>query len=849
MANSKDKIWVKTVSLLIVGIFLFSEFTWTKNLDFASLVLSNLVFYRKERKERIDNSSFLKDYIKRVLQENTLKSKKGHFFDNIKFLFIPEVAAADFSTIQELNALNVTNPYSFVPFLNYSQKSLEESHPLDLDSPSVSSLPSPVYFYKPTTSSTSTRIASAKKSWWENIFEGVSKTGKNLCKACAGVVNRVVNFLNSCWKTVAKILGIDITDLEKEDDGSITASEFSKKLEEAGYKGYKPGDGASAKDINIGDVVYLDLGKTNKEGNPIYHAVVVTGVDEENNTITYKEGGKEYTVPFSKVEYVYSQNSLDKGWISVSSLEMPSELYLGGKVYTPPPARVKAPKPGGGRKGRKDSEDDFDDEDDFDNLGLGSLDPDLEINENNNIEPSSYSQQPNSTKVEEVSYSAQEDNIVPINNDNIVPINNREEGKTVLGEERISVSNLETGASALEADTSLAKDVSAVTLNITLNNGDTISLSLSQENTLQEGKPLFAAKSESGEYKIAHTIGELESETDLEEVFMLSSDKESIQLPQSYIDDVVKNDEKIIVTQGKGEDIFVGQMMEGEEKSIQKDDKVIVIGKEANLVLSGETFQKILGAGKKEKESAILEITLDKEERTISAKTTSDLKGGKDKIFVFINNGEDILPSNSGKKNIIDDLFRVGSEGLRESLLKTGPPSKRAEAQKLNSEGSILESFQEEKIILFSLQPSLEKEEKVEILIKGEEEPLSLSFSKEDSTLHINIINSGKRDFVEKDSLNKENTQDIVIEKDKDDDTVSRNDTVIEIVDLALALFDNLNNIEKNKTTSTVDSQDKEIVEAETDNQEIKEAQAKTSQEIVITLIKEDGKTKAIVEN
>ena len=142
-----------------------------------------------------------------------------------------------------------------------------------------------------------------------------------------------------------KILGIDITDLEKEDDGSIAASEFSKKLEEAGYKGYKPGDGASAKDINIGDVVYLDLGKTNKEGNPIYHAVVVTGVDEENNTITYEEGGKEYTVPFSKVEYVYSQNSLDKGWISVSSLEMPSELYLGGKVATPPPAHVKAPKP------------------------------------------------------------------------------------------------------------------------------------------------------------------------------------------------------------------------------------------------------------------------------------------------------------------------------------------------------------------------------------------------------------------------------------------------------------------------------------------------------------------------
>ncbi|MCD6583994.1 MAG: hypothetical protein J7K71_04860, partial [Candidatus Omnitrophica bacterium] len=47
MSGWREKIWVKVVSCLIVGIFLFSEFAWTRNLNFANLILSQLGFYYK----------------------------------------------------------------------------------------------------------------------------------------------------------------------------------------------------------------------------------------------------------------------------------------------------------------------------------------------------------------------------------------------------------------------------------------------------------------------------------------------------------------------------------------------------------------------------------------------------------------------------------------------------------------------------------------------------------------------------------------------------------------------------------------------------------------------------------
>ncbi|HDN86357.1 MAG TPA: hypothetical protein ENG49_03970 [Candidatus Omnitrophica bacterium] len=161
------------------------------------------------------------------------------------------------------------------------------------------------------------------------------------------------------------------------------------------------------------------------------------------------------------------------------------------------------------------------------------------------------------------------------------------------------------------------------------------------------------------------------------------------------------------------------------------------------------------------------------------------------------------------KKNIIEEIFRIGLEGLKESLLKTGPPSETAETQSLDNEKSVSQSSQE-KIVVFVLQPSSGKEEKVEVLIKREGKILLLSFSKGEITFRINILNSEKENSVKEDSLKKE----------KEDDTVrvSTNDTVIEAIDLALLLFNNLNN-------------------------------SSDSPETVITLTKENGKTKAIVEN
>ncbi|MCM8773547.1 MAG: cysteine peptidase family C39 domain-containing protein, partial [Candidatus Omnitrophica bacterium] len=46
MISWRDKIWVKSVACLIIGIFCFSEFVWTRKLDFTSLVLSNFIFFK-----------------------------------------------------------------------------------------------------------------------------------------------------------------------------------------------------------------------------------------------------------------------------------------------------------------------------------------------------------------------------------------------------------------------------------------------------------------------------------------------------------------------------------------------------------------------------------------------------------------------------------------------------------------------------------------------------------------------------------------------------------------------------------------------------------------------------------
>jgi len=702
MSNFREKVWVKFISCFIVGIFLFSEFTWTKNLDFTSLVLSNTVFYRKIISQKVEKTSFLK----RILEEH---QKKENLLNRLKLFLLPEASAKEIEEFYfPYSKIEISNPYvfnsSFVlkPSLSYSRddtvKRLNDT---------VIEVP----------------INDTVEGEGKNFTSSEQPTGglvsliTSFFNSLVDKINNFYNFLNDCWKALVESIGIDISESEVEEDGTVSLSTLTQKMEEKGYKLFKP---EKKKDIKIeeGDILIINEGKKNKKGESIYHVIEVTEVD--GGKIKYKEevGGKIVQKEISveelkpKIEYMYSQEARE-GWSEVSVVS--SDIFIGGV----PSDRVPY-----GSAYRPEEEEFEEGDDDSLSSFQGS-----EIDRGSN--------------------------------------------------DAISDTVSEVRDSTLKVDTSSTKDVSVVTLN----NGDTLSLSSFQENTLQEGKPLFVAKSEGGEYKIAHTIGELESETNnLGEVFILFPNKESIQLSQSYTD-MVNNGEKIIVIQGK-DGISTGQIeggefitIQGKERDIRRDDKVIVIGKDANLILSGETFQEITG----EKNSAILEITLDRERRTISAKTTSDLRRGEDKIFVFVNNQEGTLSNNLEKRNIIEGLFRVGSEGLRESLLKTGPPSKKAEVQRSNSEVSTLGSFQE-KVILFVFQPSLEKENKVEISIRGEGKALFLSFSEGENTLHINILNS---------------------------ESGTVDDTVIEAVDLALALIDNFNkNADKNKIISSVDSQE-----------------------------------------
>ena len=710
MSNFREKVWVKLLSCFIVGIFLFSEFTWTKNLDFASLVLSNTIFYRKIVSQKIEKSSFLE----RILEE---RQKKENLLNRLRLLLLPEASAKEiegfYSSYYGVK-IESTNPYVFTP--------------LKIQNDTVNRFDDTV-----------TKVVKIDTVGEKITVSKNPTSSKQSIENPSSLITRLAGFLNDCWKLLLSMVGLNVSNSETERDGTVSFPTLTQKMEEKGYRLFEPKNKASF-NINIkeGDILVIDEGKKNEEGKPILHVIKVTEVNEKKIKYEDERGGKIRPQEISieelkpKIKYMYSQEAR-KGWSEISTVS--SDIFIGGVPS--------------------------------DKIPTGTA----------------YKPQEIEGKDSGFSLSSQG-----------IPEGIKGSDDTVS--DTVSDTVLEIENSNLGIDTDTSSDDK-----VTLNNGDTVSLSPSQKNTLQEGKPLFVAKGRDGEYRIAYTIGELESETNLEEVFMLSSDKESIQLPQSYVD-MVKNNKKIMVIQSKGE-ISVKQI-EKEGKSIQKDDKVIVIDKEANLILSGEAFQKILGAG--EKESAILEITLDKEKKTISAKTTSDLKGGEDKIFVFISNqGED---TNFEKKNIIEGLFRVGSEGLRESLLKTGPPSKIAEAQSSNGENSVSQSSQE-KIVVFALQPSSE-EEKVKVLIKREGKTLLLSFSKGKTTLHINILNSEKENSVEKDPLNKE----------KEDDTVrvSTNDTVIEAIDLGLSLSNNLNN-------------------------------SSGSSEAVITLTKENGKTKAIVEN